>query len=69
MSRWIKVTVVLHSLEPPRFGLSHPYCEALIVVYKVRSYFNFVPIHQQKTSYRLLITDGMVYGVHQYYRT
>lgn len=35
MSSWIKVTVVLHSLEPPRFGLCHPYSNALIAVYKV----------------------------------
>lgn len=46
MSSWIKVTVVLHSLEPPRFGLRHSYSNALIAVYKVRRvctsrYFGF----------------------------
>lgn len=37
MSSWIKVTVVLHSLDPPRIGLRHPYSNALITVYKVRN--------------------------------
>lgn len=36
MSSSIEVTVVLHSLDPPRFGLRHPYSNALIAVYKVR---------------------------------
>lgn len=36
MSGWITVTVVLHSLEPPRFGLRSSFSNALITVYKVR---------------------------------
>lgn len=36
MSSWLTVTVVLYSLEPPRFGLRNPYSNALIVVYKVK---------------------------------
>ena len=38
MSSWLTVTVVLYSLEPPRFGLRNPYSNALIVVYKVNRY-------------------------------
>ncbi|CAM9562188.1 unnamed protein product, partial [Scytosiphon promiscuus] len=34
MSTSIKVTAVLHSLDPPRLGLRHPYSNALIAVYK-----------------------------------
>lgn len=38
MSPWLKVTVSLYALEPsPRFELRHPFSQALIAVYKVRS--------------------------------
>lgn len=37
MASWLKVTLILYALEPaPRFGLRHPFSQALITVYKVR---------------------------------
>lgn len=43
MSSWITVTVVLHSLKPPRFGLRNPFSHALVAVYKVRERGNMFP--------------------------
>lgn len=35
MSSWLNVSIVVHSIDPPRFGLRHLYSQALISIYKV----------------------------------
>lgn len=58
MSSWLTVTVVLHSLEPPRFGLKNPYSNALITIYKVRGNMCFAPQREACSVCR----SGLIYA-------